>query len=185
MNCEIFARLYEDSAKGVPLKLQHLEARAVRDLQVSPKNGKKFMKSLVDSLVVAGLGEVSGSESVTLKEKGDFGHGAEDEHLGPGGPVALVPSGDANSNLGPSATPSPGSSFDQPPRTSTQSEPAIHQIWEIQNGHIVLQVRVEGALPSDAYRSIGAVISSIEELVESLGPDQAIEWEDGSDGLEE
>lgn len=188
LNCEIFARLYEDSAKGVPLKLQHLEARAVRDFQVSPKNGKRFMRSFVDSLVVAELGELSAGESVTLNEKGDFGIGAKDGHAGPGGSADLVPSDSANPNPGSSSTPTPISPTDRPARISTQSEPAIHQIWEIQSGHIVFQVRVEGPLPSDAYTSIVAVITSIEELVKTLGPDQPIgqvdEPEDGTDGPE-
>lgn len=189
MNCEIFAHLYGDSAKGVPLKLQHLEARAVRDLQVSPKNGKKFMRSFVDSLVVAGLGEVGGGESITLKEKGDFGLGAQDGHVAPGGSADLVPSGLTGPNPRPPATSNPGSPPHRPTDTSTHLEPAIHQIWEIQNGHIVLQVRVEGALPSEAYESIGTVIASVEKLVETLGPVEArvqVEESHGpDDGLEE
>ncbi|WP_419850546.1 hypothetical protein [Candidatus Poriferisocius sp.] len=189
LNCEIFARLYEDSAKGVPLKLQHLEARAVRDFQVSPKNGKRFMRSFVDSLVVAELGEVSGGESVTLKEKGDFSIGSEDANAGLEGSADLVPSESANPNPEPSATPTPVNPTDRSIRISTQSEPAIHQVWETQDGHIVFQVRVDGPLPSDAYTSIAAVITSIEELVNVLGPDQPIgqvdEPEDGTDGPEE
>lgn len=189
MNCEIFAHLYEDSAKGVPLKLQHLEARAVREFQVSPKNGKKFMKSFVDSLVVAGLGEISGGESVALKERGDFGHSAQDGHAGPASSADQEPSRFTIPNAGPSATPTPGNPTDRPAHTSTQSEPAIHQVWEIQDGHIVLQVRVDGALPSEAYGSIGAVIASVEKLAETLGPVKAHvqvdESEGRGDGLEE
>lgn len=189
LHCEIFARLYDESAKGVPLKQQHLEARAIRDLQIAAKNGKRFMKSFVGSLVVAGLGEASGGETVTLREKGDLGLGAANEPLVPDGATGAARRGIRTPNSGPSTTPTPGSHFDRSSLAAPHTEPAIHQVWEIQDGQVLFEVRMEGALPSEAYSSIGTVIACVEKLVGSLGPVQPVaqveELESRGDGLEE
>lgn len=187
-NCEIFADLYEKSSRQVALQRRHLAATAIHEFRVSPPNGDKFVDSFTESLIAAGLGEEGSDGTVTLWQRGtrhtenDLEPHLEKEHVVdsdfsgsevPGRQSASIP----DPNEGPHS-----SSSDWP-------RPVIDHTWEIQGGLVVFQVRMQRAPASAAYSSIAAVIASIEELVKTLGPDQAVEPvddpEDGTDGQEE
>lgn len=183
-NCQIFADLYEKSSKEVSLQRRHLAARAIHEFRVSPANGDAFVDSFAESLVAAGLGEEDDDDVVILWPKGgrsaDYPNGesqSENEPLGDSGGPRKQPAS------------TPVLLEERDSRLRDLPKPVIDHTWEIQGGQVVFQVLMEGAPASDAYSSIGTVIASIEGLVKTLGPDQAVEPidepEDGSDDREE
>jgi hypothetical protein len=59
-NCEIFWKVYDESAKGVPLSLGTLANLAVRQLGVAPISKDRFADSLAASAVAAGFADMDG-----------------------------------------------------------------------------------------------------------------------------
>jgi hypothetical protein len=57
-NCDIFWKVYDESAKGVPFSLETLANVAVRQLGVAPISKDRFAESLAESAVAAGFAEM-------------------------------------------------------------------------------------------------------------------------------
>ena len=154
-NCTVFFKLYEDSQKGVPLGQQGLGNRAVHAFGVSPTSVGKFVASFADSAVAAGMAELSEDDHLTLLEP--------DEGL-PSGEETTPSTTVAPSTAATTRTPLPG-------RVAT---PVVHQVWPIDSGTIVFEIRSERPLPATAYATVGEVVASLERLSLTLASTQGV-----------
>lgn len=167
-NCEIFARLYERTAKGQPLNRERLGARAVLELGVAPPSSSKFIESFVESAMAAELAELSDEGEVVL-------WAAEN---GPATATAAVEI--------PPDPPQPSSGNSSTRRNEAErslAAPAIRQLWPIDGGEIVFELRSGQALPATAFAAIGDVVVKLEALADSLrsetGSETSTESHDG------
>ncbi|MGH9248973.1 MAG: hypothetical protein ACRD0W_05595 [Acidimicrobiales bacterium] len=150
MNCDVFAKLYDRVAKGQLVQAQHLGAKAVHELGISPGAVERFAASFVESAVAAGLAEETDNGQVVLLEPG-----TEDETADPG------EADDGESR-----------------RTATQAvagrvrlapgPPVVHQEWTLPTGTVVLEVRLDRPLPAEVFAQVGAVVKEIEALADRL-----------------
>jgi len=150
-SCSVFAKLYDNLAKGQPLARTGLGNQAVHDLGVGPNSVNKFVESFVDSAVAAGFAEVADDGKVALLSSQEEFHRSE-------------PSGDYIAPLSQGA----------PARLSSSSRtgtPVVHQTWSIGGGSIVFEIRTEHPLPASAFATVGEVVASLERLAETLTPE--------------
>jgi hypothetical protein len=61
-NCDIFMRVHENSAKGIPISMEALANLAVRQLGVAPVSKDRFANSLSKSAVTAGFAWMEGDK---------------------------------------------------------------------------------------------------------------------------
>lgn len=157
MNCEVFARLYERTAKGQPLNPDRLGGRAVHEFGVSPGKASKFIESFVDSAVAAELAEVDDQGDVVL--------------WGPANDVApSAPPGEEPIAATPTPPPAAPVASRAGPATSA---PTVRQRWPIAAGEILFELRSDNALPASAFSAIGEVVSKLEALAATLAPPAA------------
>jgi len=154
MNSPVFFKLYESSAKGQPLTQGNLGSRAVLDFGVAAGSKDKFVQSFVDSAVAAGLAEVNDDGQVVLLPLGAEGDAADtpvaEQQVD--GPVAVPPMAGRTQS------------------TTRQGTPVVHQVWEIEGGSILFEVRTDKPLPAGAFVTVGQVVASLEHLAETLAP---------------
>lgn len=155
-SCGLFARLYDQSAKGRPLKPGQLGTRAVHDFGVAPDKAGKFAKSFVESAVAADLAERNEDGDVILRDP----QGSEDSEA--------VPPESTGEPLAEASGPIPARSAAE---TKTAA-PAVSQLWPIDGGEILFQLRSARALPAAAFASIGEVVAKLEVLAGSLRDEQ-------------
>ena len=158
-NCEVFARLHEQSAKGQPLDPVRLAGRAVHELGVAPAKASKFVESFIESALAAELAERNDDGEVVLWEV-ENNAGVEDAAI------------DANNP--PQKLPAPSTTL----RRTTEripAEPTIRQAWPIEGGEIVLDLRSVHALPASAFAAIGEVVAKLEDLAGSLAAQASTE----------
>lgn len=158
-NCGVFARLYEQSAKGQPLTAERLAGRAVHELGVAPSSSRKFIESFIESAVAAELAEMSEDGDVVLwgPENGAAAKPGAVEQLDPQQPL-------------PNAAPTHGHAAER-----VSGAPTIRQLWPIDGGEIVFELRSDQALPATAFAAIGEVVAKLEDLAESLRAEASIE----------
>ena len=162
-NCDVFARLYDQTAKGQPLNPDGLGGRAVHELRVTPANAGKFVESFIESAIVAELAELNDGGDVVLwgRENGAA--------AGTGAAETLDP-----------PKPSPEASL---PRSyaaeRAPAAPTIRQPWPIDGGEIVFELRSDQALPAAAFPAIGEIVAKLEALASSLRSEASAEPPEG------
>lgn len=161
VNCPVFFKLYDQSAKGQPLAAGPLGRKAVHDLGIAAGSKDKFVQSFTESAIAAGLAERTDDDQLVLLplESAESGGGE------PPAPSQLV---GARVEAG-SAAIRPGSS--QRP----SALPVIHQAWDIAGGTITFEVRTAEPLPATAFATIGDVVASLERLAATLAPAPAVD----------
>lgn len=162
-NCGVFARLYEQTAKGQPLNTERLAGRAVHELGVAPANAGKFIESFTESAVAAELAELSDDGDVVLwgPENGEAAEPAAVETLDPQQPS-------------PGASPTRGHAAER-----VSGAPTIRQPWPIDGGEIVFELRSDRALPAAAFAAIGEIVAKLETLASSLRSEATAESPEG------
>ncbi len=166
-NCDVFTRLYDQTAKGQPLDRERLGGRAVHELGVTPAKSGKFIESFIESALAADLAELDDNDEIVLWGPVN-GHGVTE---------ALVK--EAGTSPGPTAAslfptgPSPTDALQTPIRRvdAVSGAPTIRQSWPIAGGEIVFELRSEHALPATAFAPIGEVVARMEALATSLSAD--------------
>lgn len=145
-NCELFMKVYEASAKGVPLDLESIGNNAVLNHGINAAAKQKFVSSLRDSAIHAGLAEVSEKGKITFLSESDST------------PTDEPPPAQENGNEGPAS-----GGFDE-----GRGVPRVHQTWQITGGQIVLDVSTSEPLPAAIFSKVGEVVLQLEQLAEGL-----------------
>ncbi|TCC08230.1 hypothetical protein [Kribbella soli] len=159
-SCAIFQRVYDDSAKGVPIKLDQLGKRALFEFGVSAKARDRFVASFVQSGAAAGLLKEDGDGAVTFMASVEIGQQAMepartlDENL-----VESVAQADPAQRISPA--PSSYSAAGSPPAV-------IHQVWPTDAGEVVFSVHSSAPLPASAFELLASVVSAAAELADTL-----------------
>jgi hypothetical protein len=161
-SCAIFAKVYEDVAKGAPYPLQTVANMATR-YGVSPPSRDRFARSFTESAVTAGLAEMDGDKVIFGKpdraeeEPPDFDQGEESRQDRPSRETPL------------------------PPPPPSRAIPAlVHQVWPITGGKVVLEIQSERPLPAHAYAKVAGVVSEVQSLADALSvEDDATATDDG------
>lgn len=166
-DCDVFTRLYDQTAKGQPLNPERLGGRAVHELGVTPAKSGKFIESFIESALAAELAELDDNDEVVLWGPVNS-HGAPDAPVNEGG-ASLGPTTGVPSPTGPS----PADASQAPIRRvdAVSGAPTIHQSWPIAGGEIVFELRSDHALPAAAFAAIGEVVARMEALATSLSAD--------------
>ena len=151
-NCDVFTRLYDQTAKGQPLTADRLGGRAVHEFGVAPGKASKFIESFVESAVAAELAEQDEQGDIIL-------WGPANDTV-----AASAPLGDMNATV---PSPAPSQPIAQRADASTAA-PTIRQVWPIDGGAIVFELRSEKALPATAFGALGEVVAKLEGLATSL-----------------
>lgn len=162
-NCAVFARLYEQSAKGQPLNPDRLGGRAVHELGVTPGSASKFVESFVESALAAELAELNEDGDVVLWGSEN---GAATEAAAVETPYPPQPSAETSAIRGPAAQ-------------SVSAAPTIRQLWSIDSGEILFELRSAKALPASAFTAIGEAVAKLEALAGSLGSEARAESPEG------
>ena len=184
-NCAIFARVYEDMAKGEPYPLQRVANAAIR-YGVNPASKDKFARSFTESAVTAGLAEMDGGKVVFLGPGSDVAVQLQDSaratdqmvvaHAasahGQAGQARVVVNPEAadeatfvggmrGAAVGHNAT----VGYQEP-----EERPAVlhQQSWDFQAGNLVFEIKSSRSLPASAFMQIGKVMSEIEKLKDML-----------------
>lgn len=158
-NCDVFLRMYKQTAKGQPLDQSRLGGRAVHELGVAPAKASKFAESFVESAVVAQLAEIDEEGKVVLW-----------------GPTIEPPDGETEISSSDAVTSEPiqtetsTTAQAQPRPTTSSSTPTIRQSWPIAGGTILFELHSDEALPASAFGQIGEVVSRLESLADALAP---------------
>lgn len=151
-SCDVFLRLYDQTAKGQTLNPDRLGGRAVHEFGVTPAKSSKFIESFIESALAAELAELDDNGDVVL--------------WGPvnGHDVAEAPVREPEpASLPTSASKAPTRRVD-----SASAAPTIRQSWPIDGGEIIFELRSEHAMPATAFAAIGEVVARLEALAMSL-----------------
>ena len=159
-NCDVFARLYDQTAKGQPLNRDRLGGRAVHELGVTPANASKFVESFVESALAAELAELNDDGDVVLWSA-ENSAATEVEALEPQQPS-------------PEVSPTRGHAA-----ARVSGAPTIRQPWPIDGGEIVFELRSDRALPAAAFAAIGEIVAKLETLASSLRSEAHAESPEG------
>lgn len=157
----VFTETYNDLAKGIDLSAERIGSMGVHEHGISPGAKADFARSFVESAVYAGLGHRNADGSIRLAgdsetEASRGADVADDVEAGP-------QSNEASRDQRRSALPSEG------------GMPTIHQAWNVEDGSVLFEVRLDRPLPSAAFGTLAEVMRTVEKLVSSLGPDDA-QW---------
>lgn len=152
MNCPVFYRLYDESAKGIPLNPDGLGSRGVLEAGVSPASKQRFVESFLASAVIAGLAEMLDDGHVLLLPFAS--EAAQDEQSSPSEVTVVVPPATARAEA-----PSP-----------FVATPVVHKAWEIDGGSILFEIRTLKPFPPSAFAIVGDVFQNLEHLAKMLGP---------------
>jgi hypothetical protein len=172
MNCPVFWKLYDQSAKGQPLAADRLGGRAVHDFGIAPSSRDKFVQSFTESAVAAGLAQRTDDGHLVLQplEAVDEDDGESSVQRQPG----VHPQGG-----GISGEPVPSA---RPASPRLPAMPVVRQTWDIAGGTITFEIRTAEPLPASAFATVGEVVASLETLAATLAPDVSSETSD--DGSE-
>lgn len=162
MNSPVFARLYEDMGKNQPLAPSNLGSKAVHDFGIAPASKDKFFQSFVDSAVAADLGEITDDGQIILRSISGDGNSDASESIERDTVYEAPPSDSARAAV-------PASAARAQPATR-QGTPVVHQVWAIDGGSIVFEIRTDKPLPAAAFSTVGEVVGSLEHLAETLAP---------------
>lgn len=166
MNSPVFARLYEDLVQNQPLTQGNLGSKGVHDFGIAPASKDKFVQSFVESAVAAGLGELTDDGLMVLRSMSDEADSVEENWTSDSVDRAAVPASTARA---------------QP--VTRHRAPVVHQVWDIDGGSIVFEIRTDKPLPATAFATVGEVVASLEQLADTLAP-QGPTREDGVEETE-
>lgn len=164
MNSPVFARLYEDMGKNQPLAQSNLGSKAVHDFGIAPASKDKFVQSFVESAVAADLGELTDEGHIVLRSMSDEADSVEENSTSDSVDKAAAPASTARA---------------QP--VTRQGAPVVHQVWEIDGGSVVFEIRTNKPLPATAFATVGEVVASLEHLAETLAPEGPAREDDVED----
>ncbi len=164
--CGIFWKIYQDSAKGIPLKPELIANGAVTAHRIGVSAKDKFIKSFVESAEAVGLaqrlpsGEIkmlAAAENVSPKDTDTkTGDDLNERH--------------ANSTTtGKSVPPAP---------TSPNLQLVVSQGWRDQRAGVVFEVRSSGPLSAASFTEIGSTVTAIEKLWKVLNTVDSTEGTD-------
>lgn len=169
-SAQLFADLYEQSAKGRELSLDLLGNRAVQQHGVAAKSKSRFVHSFSKSAAFAGLAELPSSGLIRFLA-----------------PHASAEAGEAEENRSLDAPEQLGTAEPVIARTPPPSEalpPTLHQEWPVSGGTLVFEARLERPMPAATFRDLAAIFEAIEKLVKALGTPEP-EPEHGAQGAED
>jgi hypothetical protein len=202
-NCELFMRVWDDSAKGVPLDLESLANLGVRELGVAPVSKERFARSLSVSAVVAGFAKQVGEKISFINPDGDTSTGVTHEreiddsiqvtdevravaataYGSASGEPAVVTVEQVNEQekgglkVGPSVVLTNSHTVVEPRVVSVEEKPALlhRQSWEIGGGSLDIEIRLNQSLPAEAFIQLGKVMSEVEKLKAILADEDEAE----------
>ena len=159
-HAEPFKKIYNDSAKEIDLSLDVIGNRAVTGLGVAPPSKERFADSFLKSVVFAGLGRPGSKGSVHLlpvdSPSFDPSRDGQDELQDQPGSLAAK-------GQGPTVHPA---AVAHPVRKS--GPPTLHQSWALNSGTVLFEVRLQEALPVEAFAPLTDVMKAVEIFVGSL-----------------
>lgn len=153
-NAKLFSTLYDETAKGMPLKEAMLANSAVNTHNISVNSKAKFIQSFVDSAVEVGLAERLDDSQIRLNSSA----APKD--------TAVVEDEDEPS------TPDSGK-VDQSKGRPAQLNKVINQVWSSDGSQIVLEVYSANTLTAATFSKLGTAVTSIENLWETLNQGEA------------
>ena len=156
-SCDVFSRLYDQTAKGQPLNPDRLGGRAVHEFGVTPAKSSKFIESFIESALAVEFAALDDNGDVVL-----WGSVNSQD-------VAGVPVRETDTSP-PVVGASPVDALEAPMRRmdAASAAPTIRQSWSIDGGEIVFELRAEHALPAAAFAAIGEVVDRMEALATAL-----------------
>lgn len=156
-HADLFAAVYDDSAKGMELNLDLIGNRAVTMFGVAAKSKKRFAESFAKSAVSAGLARMSSESTLELlSDSGGASQAVDADHA----PAPSASAKDSAVAVGAVA---------QPSAVALPGAPTLYQEWETKGGTLAFQAHLTNALPAAAYGHIAKIADAIEHLVEFLG----------------
>ncbi|HET9412038.1 MAG TPA: hypothetical protein VFO38_04265 [Candidatus Saccharimonadales bacterium] len=151
-SCGLFWKIYEDSAKGIPLKPELLANSAVSTHRIGVSAKTRFLKSFVESAEAVELAQRLPSGEVKFIE-------LSNSPVELDGPIEVEE--DKNDELHVVVT---GVKQDQ-------LRPVVNQIWTDGNSEISLVIKSSRPLEAGSFESIGSIVTQIEMLWTKLGQD--------------
>jgi hypothetical protein len=189
-NCELFMRVWDDSAKGVPLDLESLANLGVRELGVAPVSKERFARSLSVSAVVAGFAKQVGEKISFINPDGETPPGVTHEReitdsIQITDQVrAVAATAHASGSAEPvHVTAEPGSvvgGVDQGEvvverlvSVEDREKPALlhRESWELGEGSLNIEIRLNQSLPAEAFIQLGKVMFEVKKLRAILAED--------------
>jgi hypothetical protein len=182
-NCALFWKVYDDSAKGLPISLATLANHGVQ-LGVAPVSKQQFAESLTESAVEAGFAEMEGDKIVFVGPSTLSGvvHEREiNDSIRVTDQVRAVAARAADAfdsaepvhvtvESGGSVVGGGHHSLSVERQEPVGDRPALlhQQSWEIDGGSLTLEIRSNHSLPAEAFIQIGKVMVEVEKLKEFL-----------------
>jgi hypothetical protein len=157
-SCRIFGMFYNDSAKDTPLDMQRLRTTAVMRFGVASDQADRFVDSLIQSAVYAGIGAFDGSKATFIERDVVFGDTSADRIVEELPDPTSVASATAVGSI----------SF------VSANPVALRQAWPIGGGEIEFIVRTSRPLPPTIYALMAKMAQVAEEMAAVLTePDPA------------
>ena len=158
-HCDVFARVYDASAKGRPLDLGAIANSAVLNLGVAAVSKEAFASSFLESIVAARLARPEGSGKVVLLANDENSPSSSPEPDAADGPAT-----GAERRPGPSAAPT-----------------TLRQAWPVGGGELLFELRLDRPLPVQAFGRLQSIAEAMQTLADLLGPpaegrDAGAEW---------
>jgi hypothetical protein len=186
-NVSLFWKVWDDSAKGVPISLTTLTNHGVQ-LGVAPVSGRQFADSLVQSAVEAGFAEMDGEKviflgpsdvAVELQDSvraSDRMVVAETAYVGGQAGQARVvvePEAAGAESSGATLPDAPVAGRDvviERRLEPVEARPAVlhQQSWDFKVGNLIFEIKSSRSLPASAFMQIGKVMAEIEKLQDLL-----------------
>jgi hypothetical protein len=183
-NCNLFMRVWDDYAKGVPISLGTLANLGVQQLGVAPVSKERFAESLALSAVAAGFAEQVGERISFIRPgvtEAPDGLDADEEKHGPTsihsdglrpmdfvGVGARAQAAEVAAGVGVTEVveEEKEASAERVVRAPEEKPAALlhKQSWEIGGGSLTLEIRSSRSLPSDAFVQIGEIMREVEKL---------------------
>ncbi len=158
-SCEVFARLLDESAKGVRIDPSKIASRGVLSHGVAPQSRGTFMRSFVQSAIAAGFADEAGDEIVLR----DPDLESDDE-------------GDRDVRVEDRAS---GAEKAEVSRPRAAVPAVVRQAWPTAAGEVIFEIRSRTPIPAKAYADVAKAVEQLEQLVDALGrPTVATEGDD-------
>lgn len=171
--CRIFYKVYEQSAKGIPLKPELMANSAVTTYRVSISSKDRFVRSFIESAEAVGLLQrMPNGEFKLVQESSAKADAPQDNDATPrqGIDELVQPKAD------PPSAPRPGF------RT------ILSQPWQDNDFEIIFEIRSSQQLPTSAFTQIGTTLEGIQKTWDALHskqPEQVEQAEHNANGAME
>lgn len=153
-----FASLYADLPLDKAQPRDQIGKLAVARYHIGAPSREAFVASFVASAVAAGLG--TSTEDGSFIPRGipqETVHETSDDRFPSRETQEMLDSVMGRSN--------PGQADRRPPG----AEPVLRQVWPVNGGQVLLEVRLNRPLPGSAFTQIGTLVERAEELAKALG----------------